>query len=242
MNHDVFVTLVYAFVVVILATSCGSDVSPAAALGSPVQVSTPQPTEPPLSEEVVWSPDGRWVARSLASAPVTRGTGDAESTTYHVVLTVVRVDGSREWKVIDDELRYGLGWSAPRVLQWSRDGRYLYYTHFVSGDGCALFISGTDLWRVDLQDGRTLQLAPDVSISIALSPDETTLAYIDGTGAPTLVLRDLATAAERRVPVGTPGQQAGNIRWLPGDGGLEVTLAAAPCTEDTTYSIVHVAR
>jgi hypothetical protein len=133
-----------------------------------------------------------------------------------------------------------LGWTWPSVLQWSQDGQALYYTNIPVPDGCALFVNGSDLWRVDLPTGQVTPLAPVLSVSIALSPGAETLAYIDGRDAPELVLRDLATGAERRVRVAAAGQQAGDIRWSPDGTMLEIKVANEPCSNATTFSTVRV--
>lgn len=240
---DVLVILIYAALAVFLSSSCDGPRSPRPAV-TPAATQAPSPspraTEPaaPMAEATVVSPDGRWSAYSLASAPVvspTSTTGDV----YRAVLRLTHADGT-QWTPVDEWRPYGLGWTWPSVLQWSPDGQALYFTNIPVPDGCALFVNGSDLWRVDLSTGRAARLAPVLGISLALSPGAETLAYIDGRGAPELVLRDLATGAERRVRVAVEGQQAGDIRWSPDGATLEIAVANEPCGNATTYSTVRV--
>lgn len=246
---DVLVILIYAALAVFLSSSCDgprgtqpgtTPGTPTPARAAPAASPSPHATEPaaPMAEATVVSPDGRWSAYSLALAPVVSPTSPTGEV-YRAVLRLTHADGM-QWTPVDEWRPYGLGWTWPSVLQWAPDGQALYFTNIPVPDGCALFVNGSDLWRVDLSTGQAAPLAPVLSASIALSPGAETLAYIDGRGAPELVLRDLATGAERRVRVAAEGQQAGDIRWSPDGATLEITVADEPCGNATTYTTVRV--
>lgn len=208
-------------------------------LGTPTDVTgTPTPDLAALQLRT-WSstsPDGKWIAQVTAAFPVSNGGN------YYTQLKVLKVDGTLEWVIVDEWLEWGLGYTIPQPLQWSRDGRSLYFTNRPVPDGCAVFVNGSDLHKVNLSDGSVRALVPSVGLWLSLSPDETMLAYI-GYGDRGLVIRDLATGAERETKL-DPGQryQAGNIIWSPDGTALMLTLALQPCSTDwaDSTSIVRV--
>lgn len=189
------------------------------------------PTQAALDRQVLGLSPNRWWEAAL--------TGEARDDRFWLKFQVTRADGQVQW-VAEQEWADGLGGTRPGPLLWSADGQYLYYTNVPTPDGCALFANGTDLWRMDLGDGTTTQLVPEVGLALALSPDEQTLAYI-GRG-PQLVLRDLASGAERVLPL-PADTQAGGIVWSWDSSLLMLTVATNPCTleEDTEILKVEVA-
>jgi hypothetical protein len=178
------------------------------------------------------SPDGKWNAQGLVAFPATD-----PKMGYYVRLKVARVDGTFEWTAVDEWSALGLGYTTPQPFQWSRDGRYFYFTNEPVVDGCAVFVNGSDLQRVDLEDGSVAELAPSSGLWLSLSPDETMLAYI-GYGDRGLVLRDLSTGAEREVKL-DPGQSyaAGHVVWSPDGAALALTLALRPCSTNWAVSV-----
>ncbi len=198
---------------------------------------TPMFTDFELREWSSPSPDGEWIAQVIAAFPAVSGMGN-----YYTQLKVSKADGTLEWVVVDEWLEWGLGYTIPQPLQWSRDGRYLYFTNQPVPDGCAVFVNGADLHRVDLSNGGVRELVPSVGLWLSLSRDETMLAYV-GYGDRGLVIRDLVTGAERETKL-DPGQsyQAGNIIWSPDGTALILTLALQPCSTDwaDSTSIIRV--
>jgi hypothetical protein len=181
------------------------------------------------------SPDGQWVAQVLAAFPPSQGGN------YYTRFIVRKTDGTTEWRVIDNWQGLALGYTTPQPIQWSRDGRFLYFTHVPVPNGCAVFVNGSDLQRVALASGKVEQIVPPVSLWLSLSPDEKTLAYGDQQRG--LVLRDLATRKERQMMLDlpTPGADMGEIAWSPDSGALVLTVAPALCgPASTTRSIMRV--
>lgn len=211
----------------------------------PSKTPTPEPLATPTPdlttfESQIWStvsPDGQWSAQTTASFP-TSGANER----YYTQLTVSQTDGSLEWVIVDAWEEMALGYTIPQVLQWSPDGRYVYFTNRPLPDGCAVFVNGLDLHRFDLSDGSVTEIVPPVGLWLSLSPDETTLAYI-GYADRGLVIRDLATGTEREMPLSPgPDYQAGRIVWSPDGAALVLTLALRPCTTNwaDATSIVYV--
>jgi hypothetical protein len=156
-------------------------------------------------------------------------------TEYYTRLVVERVDGSQAWTPVDTWGPTGLGYTIPAPVQWSRDGRAFYFTNRPHPDGCALLVNGSDLLRLDLETGQATRLLPDVGLSLALSPDETTVAYV-GYGGRGLTVHDLMTGEEQSLPFDlgpdaaeAGGAQAGLPVWAPAGDWLALTVAHAPC-------------
>jgi len=201
----------------------------------------PDLTEMDVREE--WnttSPDGAWSARGLAAFPES-----GEGNRYHTRLTIERNDGTQEWTVVDAWSELALGYTTPQPLRWSSDGRHFYYTNRPVPDGCAVFVNGSDLQRVDLSDGSVTEVVPSVGLWLSLSPDETTLAYV-GYGDRGLVLRDLSTGDERQTPIEAAEEaedaHLGHVVWSPDGEALMLTVAMNACGphEDRTHTIVWV--
>ncbi len=186
------------------------------------------------------SPDGRWVAEGMMEGPFL--VGDEEQ--YRTQLKVVSTDGTVQWTVVDETSHYGLGYTVPSPFHWSQDGRYLYYTNEPVPDGCAVFVNGSDLHRVDLTDGHVTEIVSSGAWWLSLSPDETTLAYTTWNGETLdLILHDLAAGTERRTQLDARYSQAGSIVWSPDGMALMLTLASSPCDPvNWTQSVVRVNR
>jgi hypothetical protein len=202
-----------------------------------------RPTATPSAEDFelrTWSstsPDGRWIAQTTAKFPTS---SDTEN--YYTQLKVSQTNGNLEWVVVDGWEEWLMGHTIPQVLQWSRDGQHLYFTNQVVPGGCTVFVNGSDLQRLDLENGNVEELVPDVGLWLTLAPDEATLAYI-GYGGRGLVIRDLATGNEREMKLDSDQDyQAGRIVWSPDGAALALTLAFRPCTTNwaNATSIVYV--
>jgi len=185
------------------------------------------------------SPDGRWIAKTLMVGPFLVGEGEQ----YRTQLSVLRTDGTRQWTVVDETSHYGLGYTVPSPFHWSRDGRYLYFTNLPLSDGCAVFVNGSDLYRVSLEDGSVAAILANGAWWLSLSPDEHSLAYLRWNGqALELVLRDVATGRdEHRREFAAHYAQGGNILWSPEGTALVLTLVASPCDPaDWKHAVVRV--
>ena len=176
------------------------------------------------------SPDGHWIAEGALQEFW------GEPCEVHTSLTVKRVAGSQAWEVWSDKQNCGLGGSIPIALQWSSDGQRFYFTNLVLSDGCAEFSNGSDLHQVNLNTGAVKQIAPAIGSALALSPDETQLAYMGQRG---LIVRDLISGVERESALPT-GAQAGRLLWSPDGSALVFTLTEQPCSGIDSIILVDV--
>ncbi len=183
--------------------------------------------------QILPSPDGEriaWGTTAFEPNPA----GDT-----HIQVNVAHVDGTGAQILLDKRLADSV---LPQPAQWSRDGRYLYFTDEPYGiGGYILFWGGPDLQQVDLATGTITEILPDQGClcAMSLSPDGTLLAVITGVEPLELVLRDLATGAERKTILENGHLQAGNIVWSPDGKSLMFTMAISD-PEKESYSIVRV--
>lgn len=184
-----------------------------------------------LSNMRVWkdaftSPDGHWVAeRVIALAPDDAWASWPEVRPVdYFSLSVRSADGRVERKMVDAWKPSGEGWTYPEIVRWSKDGRSLYYTEYPVAGGCPLFFNGSGLFKVDLESGAIYEILPVGGMYLmALSPDEKALAY---TAWDNMVLRDLATGEERKVPMGALFWR---MVWSPDSRFLAVTFFKTAC-------------
>jgi Tol biopolymer transport system component len=189
-----------------------------------------------LTPSLTISPDGRWRVVAQASAPVIVGEDEMEEfpsgAKYQVRLTVESTDSDLVWEVVDEWRNSGLGADYPGPLQWSADGRYLFFTNIPQPDGCSVFVNGGDLWRLDLQTGEVAQLLPFVGMAMALSPESRTLAYYRSSYEENFHLHDLASGETSSLYLpdyGDPWQQMGGISWSPDGRQLVLIQVLDPC-------------
>lgn len=189
-------------------------------------VATPETAAP--AETQTWaSPDGVWTATQGLIAPYER---DGQEW-FQASLVVRNTTDGREWVVVDEERGYGLGFEAPILYQWSADQSALYYSSSIVGDGCGLFAYNKGLYAVDLATGKQTKVAPARTRFLALSSDESRVAYEDETTPTEVVVRVLATSAEQRftLPALAVAQQVGEFTWTPDNQYLLFIVATNAC-------------
>ena len=181
------------------------------------------------------SPDGVWQIAGLTALP------QASGEQYYTEMRVQRADGSVKWLPVATWSNFGLGYTTPQLVQWSPDGRYLYFTNAPVPDGCALFVNASDLQRLDLGSGEVQEVLPTNSTgSLAIAPDGKTVAY---SHADEVVLRDLDTGEVRsqKVMAEEASYQLGNYVWSPDSQQVAFTIANAPCQPPTwRHSILQM--
>ncbi|MBI3242698.1 MAG: hypothetical protein HYZ49_10440 [Chloroflexi bacterium] len=158
----------------------------------------------------------------------------------HIQLKAANADGSDEQFILDKRLPDEA--ILPQPIGWSPEGRYLYFTNPLYGiGGYILFFGGSDLQQADLKTGLVKEILPnmDCLCAMSLSPDGSTVAYIPGVEQLELVLHDVASGAEQRVPIDVDHHQAGGIIWSP-DGGLLMYTMAVGNPDSEAYSVVKV--
>jgi Tol biopolymer transport system component len=200
-------------------------------------VSNP-PEEGPPADTTTWQSSltgGDWVAEAMAVFP-------NEGGDYYRELVVSRLDQSLSWTLVQETELWALGYSLPVPLHFTQDGRYLYFTHRVTPDGCGLFAGGSDLQQVDLATGQINEIPATAGVGQALSPDDATLALVRRTPETTsLVLHDLLSGQEREMTLAEGNAlQAGRLVWSPDGSSVVLTLAHEPCAAGWAHSIVQV--
>lgn len=137
---------------------------------------TQTPKETPLPEPIIVyqsiSPDARWTA--ITSREFVEG---QERSIFKVSNDGGRIEWEVENKIFIEEPPAGFWFPVP--FYWSKDGKYLYYAHRASGDGCfgGNKHLGKDLERIDLTTGEVSQISSGGTY-MSISPDEKYLATI----------------------------------------------------------------
>ena len=228
--------LVMGFLILLFGQGCAGTLSKENAQRNPtIPEASAQQIDLSQMDVHEWastSSDGKWVAVGLVAIPPENGSGKLA----YVRLMVFSADGKTHWTIIDHWQELGLGFPMPEPLKWSQDSQYFYFTHRVTPDGCSVFPFLTDLQRVSLEDGTVSELLPQTALTLALSPDESKVAYLRS-GESGLVLRDLNTKEVRETKI-DPGRDfnAGNILWSPDGKSLTLTVAINPCMGDAVAS------
>lgn len=190
-------------------------------------------------EQLPWSsfsPDGTWAVQGMDAIPTQSGEH------YYTEMRVSQVAGDLTWTPIAGWQPFGLGYTTPRLVHWSTDGRYLYYTNAPHPDGCGLFVNASDLQRLDLTNGLVQEILPQSATWVLEAAPDGTVAYVDQT---TLVFFDPVADARQDIILdfAQSDVQLGNLVWSPDSQQVAFTTAFAPCIlPDWRHAIYVVDR
>lgn len=177
------------------------------------------------------SPDGQWEA-------VTESQIEANGSGETVTLVVRSLIDTRSWTVETRSDPWRVV-AAPWPFYWSSSGHVLYLTHrVIRVDGCfgADVANGTDLLALDLRTGDVEVVVRDSSGWLALSPDESIVAYVMSQ-PDRLILHDVRGAQERAVTVEilsndlTPSKVT-DLVWSPNQERVAATVRLHLCGEE----------
>ena len=185
------------------------------------------------------SPDGQWQATTNESENATVAN---RFDFFYTTLTVT--DGTTSWIPIamwqyNSTIR-GIP-VRPRIIGWSADGRYLYFTEFRNFEGCIYFNNASNLIRLDVTDGSRFGIVPEnATVNLSMSPGAETLAYITPDQSQ-LMLRNMESDNVERISLTRSDSYAetSEILWS-ADGETAVfTLIHDWCYSDnTTHSSI----
>jgi hypothetical protein len=255
--NSIFSALLPRLVLVAFLTACQLDPTVVGTMQdppAPTVVSEEVPTAAPVKAgrpdaetsylrtvDSLGSPTGEWLAQVRTDLPLDHQQPDTGH--YRVEVRVISQDGVSILTLLLEQRAYGLGYTMPKLVRWSQDTHSLFISEQSIPDGCAPFEQLNGLWRFDTTDGQVTMLIPQ-SNALAISPDETQVAYIGGQGFATneLVVQELQTANYATVllePVEVDAQ-FGAIVWSPVGNELVLTAAYHPCQSDGSQTILHV--
>jgi len=180
------------------------------------------------------SPDGSQIAWGTNAFDPANGNASRST------LNIANVDGSNLQTVLDKSLENQS--ILPEPIQWSQDGKTLYFTNEPYGiGGYILFRGGPDLQKVDVATGTVTPILDDLGCLCAMSiaPDGSMVARIIGVEPLVLVLHDIATGKEQTSNLAAGHLQAGDILWSADQKSLVYTLAVSN-PDSEKYAIVQV--
>jgi ABC-type glycerol-3-phosphate transport system substrate-binding protein len=194
-----------------------------------------------LQSQTEISPDRRWNTQTTLALPAQTGQ------LYYRRLTVTSQDSSQSYTLVDEWAEFGAGYSAPRPLSWfgmsPTEFPVLYWSYVPVVDSCQTFYNGSDLHRLDLQNGISQTLLTSVGTWLAVSPDQSRAAAVDGTR---LGIYDLSSGQGRFMEL--PGGQASQAIWSPDGREVALTIAdesvgsgsACAAAQSATHTILRV--
>ena len=215
---------------------------------TPLQI--PSPTELPFDVNIfirqsIISPSGKWLALVIMTR-IDNGIGNKDS----FILAVVNQQNFAERIVKKIDVQRAMGYSIPWALAWSENEDYLYYTHrFGGGDGCfgEDDFFGTDLYRFSLDSDESTQLTPKLGYWLALSSDQSMVAYL--TNDNKLRIRNIETGEEQETSIEEQLKysdpiltRASHLIWSPDGKELLLTLEVNVCVmeDEATNSIIKI--
>lgn len=118
----------------------------------------------------------QWVSTNASQSWHAEGTvavpKNSSRDQYYTELRVRNTNDNIEWTPVTEWNDFGLGYTTPRIVHWSEDERYLYFTNAPHPDGCGLFVNASDLQRLDLAAGSVEEILPfGTTRVLAAAPD-----------------------------------------------------------------------
>ena len=196
----------------------------AAMATSTLDLETPPPTVNPshsLQVESLESPNREWIAQTTFEQEIYRD--------YHIQFTISRKDGTKIWTILD-YWGDGVGYKYAQLHQWSNDSQYIYFTgDRIAGGGCDFFPVDSKWQRLNVDTGQVTDYSLPLGRGHAISPDESTIAYVRLEIPLHISLHSIQSGQEQTVllPIDSnlDAAQAGDILWI--SDGSAIILAIA---------------
>lgn len=191
---------------------------------STLNLKTPPPTVNPshsLQVESLESPNREWIAQTTFEQEIYKG--------YHIQFAVSRKDGTKTWTILD-YWGDGVGYKYAQLHQWSNDSQYIYFTgDRIAGGGCDFFPVDSKWQRLNVATGQVTDFPLPLGRGHAISPDESTIAYVSPDTPLHISLHDIQSGQEQKVllPIdpNLEAAQAGDILWIPDGNAVILSIA-----------------
>lgn len=161
---------------------------------------------------------------------------------YYSLVQVFSAQGELLYTPIEQVAPFGLGYTRPEVVSWSKVGPRAYLADRVVVDGCAPFGQYVSLRAVDLETGEVEQVGEGLQGAVSVSPDERYLAAIAWRDNEYRL--DLLQLGDGKLTSsaleGLNADDLGAIVWSPHSTAFAFTAAQLPCLPDWQHSVVRV--
>ena len=199
---------------------------------------TPSTTPDPASQ-IVFSPDGKYVAKRYD--PYGRPSLEND------VIEVFDLQNKMLWQIpYQGERLEGDPGTSLAIYGWATDSSKLYfsYYHFPDGGDFAFWWDGADLQSIEIGTGKIHRVLPgEGSMSFAISPDGTQIAYTREHGNPgILFLRNLANNTDTKIVVQPEEKytRVGDIHWSPSGNALIFHTEAEPQENWVQVQVIYL--
>jgi hypothetical protein len=196
---------------------------------------TPPPTVDPsysLQVESLESPNHEWIAQTTFEQEIHKD--------YHIQFKIFRKDGTNTWTILDYR-GDGEGYRYAQLHQWSNDSQYFYFTDDrVAGGGCDFFPVDSKWQRLNVDSGQITDFLLPLGRGHAISPDESTIAYVSSDTPLHISLHNIKSGQEQKVllPIdpNLEAAQAGDILWTPDGNAIILSIATGDgCNSSTLH-------
>lgn len=202
---------------------------------STLDLKTPPPTVNPsrsLQVESLESSNRQWIAQTTFEQDIHKD--------YHIQFTVSRNDGTKTWTILD-YWGDGVGYKYAQLHQWSNDSQYIYFTdNRIAGGGCDFFPVDSKWQRLNVETGQVTDFPLPPGRGHAISPDESTIAYVSLEPPLNLSLHSIQGGQKQKVflPIdpNLEAAQAGDILWTPDGRAVILSIATGDACNSSSLN------
>ena len=204
---------------------------------SPDKTLIPKETSTVQAEDYPWhifevskSHDRLWTARTMYQLEHPEGH-------QKTCIEVTSSDSEHTWSLTYDwDIKPGLT-ATTRIVDWSDDGAFLFYSNAFLVGGCQTFSYGGDLSVLDLDTGIFRELLPiqnyGVGTWFSVSPEATMVAFPPDVEGSSITIVNFDDGDEEIIQLdldmAQPGYRIGNIVWSPDSEKIAFAINLNPC-------------
>ena len=212
---SIFKCMIYVTVVLVIVTSCVNSPTQSP-LNIPADTRRRTTTEtyttvPSVTPSLTNTPETKLYIPEDSTSPNGEWRGVVTITTIgediNILFELSNTASGQVWQIENKDIKKPEnpmdGYLYPYVFKWPDNDNFLYYSHLTTGgDGCYIPSKpgGYDLRKINLSTGEETLILDKRGTWLALSPDETKLAYVQGWDG-NVTLLDIKSQTEQMIPL-----------------------------------------